>query len=910
MRPRPVSFRSVPVLLTVTAIALVLLIAPARPAAEGITDATGRVGLGLMLRKLATVGTVMHVTAHPDDENNALMAMQSHGKGLRVVLATATRGNGGQNEIGPELFEALGVLRSEELLAAHRYDGAEQFFARAVDFGYSFSVEETLEKWGRDEILGDYVHLIRETRPDVMITMRPEGGGGGQHHETSARIGLEAFRAAADPTKYPEQIRAGLRPWQPLKVYEARFYGFFRGDQTPPADMKLVAADADVYDPLLGKTYAEIGSEARAMHKCQGVGQSLALPGPWVVKYLLADTVLDGQKNTDEATLFDGVDTSIAGLARFAGAHPPPALVTGLGAVASAVKTAVDRLDGDGPEAAVAPLASGLTAARALRDGLGTFGLDDTAAYEIGFRLSQTVRKFEQALALAQGLRLEALADDGVVTPGEELKLTLIEANRGQAEIQAKTPALDGLEGAAPSCESGPVPAGGVVRCEAAVTVPATARASEPYWTRVGEAGRYVFDKDAPFGLPFRPTPFRARFDFTIGGVDVPVELPVQYRYEGDIFSGEKRSELLVVPDLSVNVTPEIAIVPTMTAGAAVATAARAGDDRARQVQVTVTHNAPGRASADVSLDVPAGWGLEPASTTATFEKPGEQAVVRFTLQPPARLAAGTYPIAARVVAGGRRWGRGYQVIEYPHIHRRHIYSEAALTIKALDVKMPAGLKVGYVMGVGDQVPPAIEQLGASVTMLTEPDLATGDLNRFDAIVTGVRAYERRQDLRAHNHRLIEYAERGGTVIVQYNKFEFNAAQYGPYPVKVSSNRVTDEHSPVTILVPEHPVFNRPNRITAGTWQHWVQERGLYFLGERDPRYVDLLQLEDPFPYNAGPKRGALVEARVGSGRWVYVGLNLWRQLPAGTEGAYELLANVLSLGSTEKAAEKAASLH
>jgi hypothetical protein len=207
------------------------------------------------------------------------------------------------------------------------------------------------------------------------------------------------------------------------------------------------------------------------------------------------------------------------------------------------------------------------------------------------------------------------------------------------------------------------------------------------------------------------------------------------------------------------------------------------------------------------------------------------------------------------------------------------------------------------VMGVGDQVPPAIEQLGATVHMLTETDLATGDLDRFDAIVTGVRAYERRKDLRTYNHRLLDYVERGGTLIVQYNKFEFNQAQYGPYPVKVSSSRVTDEHAPVTILAPEHPVFNTPNRITEAAWAHWVQERGLYFLGERDPRYQDLVELADPFPFNAGPKRGALVEARVGTGRWVYVGLNLWRQLPAGTEGAYELLANLLSLGSTEKAA-------
>jgi hypothetical protein len=243
---------------------------------------------------------------------------------------------------------------------------------------------------------------------------------------------------------------------------------------------------------------------------------------------------------------------------------------------------------------------------------------------------------------------------------------------------------------------------------------------------------------------------------------------------------------------------------------------------------------------------------------------------------------------------------RGFQVIEYPHIQRRHIYDTAATTLKVIDVRIPQGLAIGYVMGVGDQVPAALEQLGATVHGLTAEDLAYGDLSKFDAIVTGVRAYERRPDLRARNHRLIEYAEGGGTVIVQYNKFEFNAAQYGPFPAKVSANRVTDENAPVTVLQPQHAAFTRPNRIGDDAWAGWVQERGLYFLGERDPRYTDLVELSDPFAFNKGPKRGALVEARVGRGHWVYVGLNLWRQLPAGTDGAYKLLANLVSLGRGE----------
>ena len=863
-----------------------------QPAAHGVTDQTGLVGLQLLLRKLAVTGTVMHVTAHPDDENNALMAMQSHGEGLRVVLATATRGGGGQNEIGPELFEALGVLRTEELHAAHRFDGAEQRFARAIDFGYTFSVEETFQKWGKEEILGDYVRLIRMTRPDVMITMRPDLPGGGQHHQASAFIGLEAFRAAADPHRFPEQLTDGLRPWQPSKIYKVGYYGFFPGEPKPAPDVHLVPVDGDVYDPLLGRTYAEIGSQARAMHKCQGFGQLLALPGPWIVRYQLADTVIPGQKDTGETSLLAGVDVSVNALARFAGAAPPHSLVAQLDVIAGAVKDATARSLQGGAEAALDPLAHGLAATRALRTWLTSSTLDETARYEIDFRLARTESLFADALVMAQGLRLEALADDGVVTAGQPIKLTAIASSRGPQPVTFRGISVSGL--APGRCSADELRPSPLVTCELAAQVPASAEVTAPYWRRDGTAERYVVDEDVPFGLPFRPTPFRARFELTIAGADVSVDMPIEHRYEGNIFSGEKRTELLVVPALSVTASPEIAIVPTGSAE---------GLEEPRNVQVTVTSNAPGTVEADVTLEIPPAWRVEPESHHVRFERQDEAATVRFAVYPPQGLAEGQQRITAVASSAGQKWTRGFDVIEYPHTRRRHIYAPAATAIKAIDVAVPANLSVGYVMGVGDQVPQAIEQLGAQVRMLTPSDLAAGDLSVYDAIVTGVRAYERRSDLRAYNHRLLQYAEEGGTVLVQYNKFEFNQAQYGPFPAKVSSRRVTDETSPVTVLAPTHPVFNTPNRITERAWQGWVQERGLYFLGDRDDRYQDLIELVDPFPDNAGPKRGALVEARVGRGRWIYIGLGLWRQLPAGTNGAYRLLANLISLGAEPKRA-------
>jgi hypothetical protein len=399
---------------------------------------------------------------------------------------------------------------------------------------------------------------------------------------------------------------------------------------------------------------------------------------------------------------------------------------------------------------------------------------------------------------------------------------------------------------------------------------------------------RYEYESDAPFGAPFRPTPFQATIDFELAGSAVALNQPVVYRYEGSIFSGEKRMELQVVPRFSVRPVPDIAIIPIGTAR----------DPKAgREIRVTVTSGARGKSNGVARLLVPEGWAVQPSSAPVEFAREDEAQTVRFTVNPPVAVKPGGYLIRAVVAEDNRTFGDGYEVIEYPHINRRHRIVAAETTVKVVDVKVAPGLRVGYVMGVGDQVPPAIQQLGVQLDLLDSDTLAWGNLSRYDAIVTGVRAYERRADLRAHNQRLLDFVQAGGTLIVQYNKFEFNEAQFGPLPAKVSSNRVTDENAPVQVLVPDDPVFTYPNRIGDSTWAGWVQERGLYFLGEKDPAYVDLVQLEDPFPFNKGMKRGALVEAKVGKGRWIYVGLGLWRQLPAGTDGAYALLANLLSAG-------------
>jgi LmbE family N-acetylglucosaminyl deacetylase len=933
--------------------ALLVIVPGAQMRVVPVDELQGHAALGLALRHLANTGIVMEATAHPDDEDNGLLVMLNRGQGFRTALATATRGNGGQNEIGPEIFEALGVLRTQELAALHRFDGAEQYFTRAVDFGYSFSIDETFEKWGRDEITADYVRLIRMIRPDVVFAMSPTGNNGGQHHNASAVLSHDAYKLAGDATKYPEQVKT-LRPWQPKKFYYSTGFG---PDSDPSA--KLTRVNSSVYDALLGKTYSDIGTEARSMHKCQGMAQLLALPGPSTRNYQLTECTIPGQLQKEERLLTDGIDTSIQALAQFAGARPPKGLMDGLNAVSAAVQAAQKKFDSESDGAAVVPpLVAGLHTVRVVRSQLRALSLDEASRYEIDFRLRQKEREFQQALIAASGIRVEALADDGVVVPGQEVNVSLVVANRGAAEVAVRQVKFDGFTDDAPCALTQvtgqgfggrggrgggrggradappPIPVSTLKkdvagRCDVKLTIPADARVTEPYWHRQGDAGRYTFDDDAPFGLPFRPTSFYAQvtLGFATGNGAQPVEevfdgLPVQYRYQGDIFSGEKRSELLVVPALSVLMSPEVAIVPAASLGptpaapAPVAPAPRATGRRgapplpapapavspavtaSREIRVTVVNGSLSAAEGVVTLDMPKGWTATPAEQPVTLSRPDESQTLRFAVRPAPATPAGAYHVRALVKSGGKTFDRGYRVIEYPHVRRQHIYDSADATLKVVDVRTAPNLLVGYVMGVGDQVPPAIEQLGAKVELIGAEDLAWGNLGRFDTIVTGVRAYERRGDLRANNNRLLDYVKNGGTLVVQYNKFEFNEAQYGPYPAKVSNDRITDERAPVTILAAGDPLLNRPNRITDSTWSGWVQERGLYFLdGDHDSRYQDLLQLEDPFPFNKGVKKGALVAASYGKGRWIYVGLGLWRELPAGVDGAYQLLANLISLG-------------
>ena len=862
-----------------------------------LTIDQGSTGLALALRRLGVTGRVLYVTAHPDDEHNGLLVALSRGRGLRTGLLTLTRGEGGQNEIGTELFEALGVLRTEELLAVHRYDAVDQLFGRAWEFGFSFSVDETLAKWGHDETLGDVVRVIRAYRPDVILTLPLVAKGGGQHHQAAARLAREAFRAAADPARYPEHAALGLRPWQARKLYQGGTGGDVESLSGPPP----VSIDTGVYDPVLGSTWQELGSEARASHRSQGAAQLKADPGSRPFPFVLVEGTPPPER--PETDILDGIDPSLPGLMRFVDGEPAP-LRSALASLQVRAGTLQANFDPRAPQKSAAPLAAYLGALRGLRAEIDTGGLAPQSRAELSLRLADEEDDAAAALALAHGLTFEAVADDGDVTPGQTFRVTASLWNQGAAPLR-----IDGVELRVPDGWT-VTPAATVGDGEAApgattasfdVHVAERARYSQPYWRRRPLADRVDVLVPEHETLPWSPPDVVARLRYTSSGVASMLEAPAVWRYEGRS-GGEKRKVVNVVPPLSVRVTPAVTVFPV------------SGESVRRQVTVAVLSQLVGGGPATIRLEAPPGWTVTPARASLDLHLEGEELAARFEVAAPRPLPPGSYELRAVAEAAGGEFREGYRAVAYDHVQERHLFQPAVVRALAVDLRVAPDASVGYVMGAGDEVAEAIGQLGVPVTFLDADDVAFGDLGRFSTIVTGIRAYQTRPELRSYHRRLMKYVEDGGNLVVQYNKLDFNRlferpragamsgqsptqgdSPFAPYPAAVSFARVTDETAPVRVLAPASALLTTPNRLGDSDWAGWVQERGLYFLEPHDPRYTELLAMADPFPENPGEKRGGLVETRVGNGTWTYVGLELFRELPAGVPGAYRLLANLVS---------------
>lgn len=835
---------------------------------QPIPEDEGSNGFGLALRKLPRVGSFMYICAHPDDENNALYAKLGRGEGFRTGLLTLTRGEGGQNELGPELFQALGVLRTEELASMHRYDLAEQFFSRAFEFGYSFSVEETFQKWGREEIIEDIVRVLRTFRPTVVLTMNPSGTGGGQHHQASAQLAAEAFRLAGDPTQYPDQLAEGLRPWRARRLFQSKSPGI---SGTVTGD---VVIDLSGYDPLLGESYAEFGTRARSLHRCQGMG---GLPRPRDIKagYFLTSSTVDSSRMS--TSFFDQIDTSLHVISTM-----DPSLESSVNLLGGYIDWAMEAHQRANYSSAVKAVMTGLDLVRTMKF--------QTVNAEARFLLEKKELDFLDAARKGNFIYLDALmmeSTDSLVTPGESFKVSVQFKSQGDDNA---------VEAAAASLMTPPGWTATLIQEQDGlfvfqVKVPEDAEPTKPYWYRADpKVDRFSVEEGYTGIEPYVPAPVIAKVTYLSNGISASVEKPVHYRWFNLDIGSEMRSEIAVVPKISITFDKPRCLVTL-------------GNQQPCKMKATLTSYCKDELEATLNLSAPAGWKISSSGKTVKLMGENDTRIVNVILTPPSGLKSGEFFLRASATSSSGIYSHDIQKIAYHHIKSRQFYKPAEVAINVIDVRMPGSLKVGYIMGSGDQVGMATEQLGAQVTYLEEDDLLSGNLSQYDVIVTGVRAYLKRQDLIQNNKRLLDYVKNGGHLVVQYNKYEFMRDQFTPYPAKINRphDRVTVEQAPIRILQPRHQIFRSPNRISGDDWRNWVQERGLYFFGEWDSHFTPLLEIQDPWPYNNEPKQGSLMITSYGRGSYVYTGLAFFRQLPAGVEGAYRLWANLISYGKQKK---------
>jgi LmbE family N-acetylglucosaminyl deacetylase len=883
-------------LVKAAAAALATLVSPPlAPAQQLAPPGTGGVAaLDRVLARLTQNRRVLLIAAHPDDEDTDLLTLLSRGAGVDAAYLSLSRGEGGQNLIGPELGAALGVIRTGELLAARQVDGARQYFTRAFDFGFSKSLRETLEFWPRDTLLADVMRVIRRFRPQVIVSTwseRPREGPGlhGQHHAAGV-VAHQAFRLARDST------------WGPRKLYRsARF----------DSAAATLVIEAGVLDPLAGQSYHQLAMAGRSLHRSQDMGQ-LQRVGPAAVRLALVETAASAAPG--RAAAEQGRSPSLGGAAGQASSVPS-------GDPADAMRRGVDALfEGvdTSPPPGLERYAALIDSARAAltpRSTLGAVPHLASALNELRRAGGSDFRSageplLEEALAAAAGVVVDAFADDGRVTPGQTLGVQVSVWNAAGAEVR-----LDAVELIAPqgwNVASLDASAASVVgRSEVEtrrfrVRVGETATPSTPYFLELPHSeGLYDWSRapESLWGEPFDPPLLAARAVLSVAGGRVEISREVAHRFN-DQALGEVRRPLAIVPPVGVTVEPDVMVWPVDGGGG----------PSARSLTVTLVHGARGRTQGEVSLEPPPGW---PAVRPQPFVLEGEEARRSFTFEvrAPRALVPGRYRVRAAATANGLRDHRATTFMDYSHIRPVAMSREAATEVSVAELVLPRLTRIGYVRGASDLVPEHLAAVGIPLAVLTPSDLERADLSRFDAIVVGSRAYETEPALTENNARLLDYVRGGGRLIVLYQQYQFvrgapptfiapsgdsslaRAAEgrhLAAYPLTIGfpHDRVTDERAPVRVLHPAGALFNTPNRITAADWEGWVQERGLYFAREWDAAYRPMIETGD----DGEALRGGLLVARYGRGVYVYTALSFFRQLPAGVPGAYRLFANLLAL--------------
>lgn len=837
--------RTAPVLLFAAAGAALLgCSVPAAEPAPASAPAPGQVILQ-ELRSFREFGSVLYVAAHPDDENTQLITYLARGRDYRTAYLSLTRGDGGQNVLGPEFGDLLGVIRTQELLAARRVDGGRQFFSRARDFGYSKDYRDTLTKWDHQQVLSDIVRVIRVFRPDIIITrFPPQPSNTHGHHTASADLAVEAFSLAGDPKAFPEQLGA-LTPWRPLRILWNGYGPSLGGGQPAPGALQI---GIDGTDPVTGASFAVIAARSRSMHRTQGFANfSVASggSGPRIESF----QVLGGAPA--EKDIMDGVDTTWG---RVRGGEE-------VGRLAGEI---IGKFDAADPAASV-------PAVLALRARLSALAADPV--------VDEKRRLLDRILQACLGLSVETVVSQSEVVPGEALKMRHTAIVRSAVPVRWAAVRYPGIGREADrAIELRPNET--AVR-EATRTLPAATPLSQPYWLREeGTPGMFRVDDPALIGLPENPPAVPIEDVFTVGGQTLVVA-DEAVQATADPAKGEVRRRLDVIPPVSLSFS---AAVDLFAPGSS------------RKVAVEVVSARVG-AAGTLRLEAPAGWHSSPAAQAFRLAAPGDRAQFSFTVTAPASPAAG--PIRARADVDGVSYGNERIEINYSHIPPQLLQPPARLKAVSLELAV-RGHGVGYLPGAGDSVAESLEQMGYAVTHLTGADLTAERLKGLDAVVIGVRAFNTRTDLVPQLPALFAYVEAGGTVVEQYNTPNtLKTTQLAPYDLKLSRDlphyRVTDERAPVTLLVPEHPAFNVPNRIVASDFDGWVQERGLDFASEWDAgHFTPLIACNDA---GEAPLKGGLLVARYGRGYFVYTGLSFFRQLPAGVPGAYRLFANLVSLG-------------
>jgi LmbE family N-acetylglucosaminyl deacetylase len=885
----------------------------------------GAAALEQSLRRLRTTASVLMIVAHPDDEDGALLTYLTRGLGARATVLTLTRGEGGQNSMSADAYDALGLLRTNELLKADEFYGAKQLWGTEVDFGFSKTQEESFARWGHERVLYDAVLAVRQERPQIILSnfvgAVTDGHG---HHQVSGEIAQEAFKVAGDPKVFPEQLKDGLQPWQPLAIYSmtpfariedgkmfdyatgkwapARFKNYVTGewmDGAPPIDVTI---QVGALDPALGRSYAQIAREGWGEQKSQNGGANPTLSGPATSNYHLWAVMPKVKAPTDYYSESNGlfynprvhINTSIAGLVSMVKGGAPEWLSTCLREIDISLKQFANERPGKTGVAAAHMLSPIYRETLELRTQVSASKLDALAKASLLFELDAKINEFQSAFKQLLGLELIAFttkadsvqsggnfrgasADETArsVTPGENFRVQVHTAQATE-ETQLGNVWLASQSGDAWKTESATgdfTPAFSVTDQIFRVHTAENATPTEPYFTRPSiEQPYYDLSKPELRLRSFAPYPLASWVEFIFDGLPIRIGQVVQTMQRAPGVGGVYEP-LVVTPAIGLRMEPEARILPL--------------DGSALPVRVTI--HAQAAVDGTLKLNLPVGWTAVPSQVSYHLQSAGDTEPILFSVTPAATQEA-AYTIQAVAHSGGYDYKTGWQSIGYTGLRPYNLYRPAELKTRKIDVKLAPGLRIGYVMGTGDLVPEAIEGLGAAAHLLTPAELTSGDLSTWNVIVIGIRAYSARPELTRAQPRLNEFVRRGGTLIVQYQSANFPA----PIPLSLgrSPERVVDETAPVKLLAPADSLLRWPNAITTADFDNWVEERGHSFLESWDASYTPLTETADP---NQAPQRGGMVVAHPGKGTYIYVSYALHRQLPELVLGSYRLLANLLS---------------